>query len=160
VCKVSFNSVNITWVVLLVSKRKILVGMWSFATANNLVSNSQFAINKLRAFISTYHTFRSGIVKNVPLEEETINSNIEAPYRIVKVHRWNHKTRIGNEIKHILSRTVCVKFSGQIFYRFVALYDLHHEVLLYVTKALIAVKASLDVYTVVRTRMKRVLSAF
>jgi len=75
--------------------------MQSFATVNNLVSNSQLAINKLRAFIPTYHTL-SGIVRNVPLEEETIKSNIEALYRW-KFTIWIAGCVLVNTFLHALS---------------------------------------------------------
>jgi len=98
--------------------------------ANNLVLNPKLDKEKLKTFIPIYRTIRSGIVKNIPqhYNEVDLLEFFDAPYKVIEVKRLNRRIRIEGETKYISSRTVCLKFTGQILPKCVYLCRTRHKV--------------------------------
>jgi len=119
-----------------IGRGKILVEMTSAKTANNLVQNSNLMKENLIAFIPTYRTIRTGIVKDIPqhFDESNLLEFFDSPFKVIEVKRLNRRTKIDGEIKYIPSRTVCLKFAGQILPKYVFLCRNRCEVYPYISK--------------------------
>jgi len=102
---------------------KVLVEMVSAKSANNLVLNPNLPKENLKAFVPTYRTIRSGIIKDIPqhYEETDLLEFLDSPFKVCEVRRLNRRMRIEGETKYIPSRTVCLKFVGQILPKYVFL---------------------------------------
>jgi len=110
--------------------------MSSVTAANNLVLNSNLEKENLKAFIPVYRTIRSGIVKGISQHYEDANllEFFNAPFKVVEIKRLNRRIRVNGETKYIPSRTVCIKFAGQILLKYVFFCRTCHEVFLFVPK--------------------------
>jgi len=119
-----------------IGRGKILAEMNSYTAANNLVLNPKLDKDNLRAFIPTYRIVRTGIVKDIPqhFEESDLLQFFDSPFKVVEVKRLNRRTKIDGEIKYIPSRTICLKFAGQILPKYVFLCRNRYEVSPYISK--------------------------
>jgi len=99
-----------------IGRDKILTEMNSVSAANNHVLNPKLEKENLRAFVPTYRTIRTGIVRDIPqhFEESDLLQFFDSPFKVVKVKRLNRRIKINGEIKYIPSRTICLKFAEQI----------------------------------------------
>jgi len=119
-----------------IGRGKVLAEMNSAKSANNLVLNSNLDKENLRAFIPTYRTIRTGIVKDIPLhfDESDLLQFFDSPFKVVEVRRLNRRQKIDGEIKYVPSRTICLKFAGQILPKYIFLCRNRYEVTPYVSK--------------------------
>jgi len=110
--------------------------MNSVKAANNLVLNPNLEKENLRAFIPTYRTIRTGIVKDIPqhFDEADLLEFFDASCKVVEVKRLNRRVTIDGEIKYIPSRSVCLKFTGQVLPKYVFLCRTRHEVYPFIPK--------------------------
>jgi len=115
---------------------KVLVEMSSAKSANNLIFNPILAKENLKAFIPVYRTIRSGIIKDIPqhYDDADLLEFMDSPFKVVEIKRLNRRIRIDSETKFIPSRTVCLKFSGQILPKYVFLCRNRYEVFPFVPK--------------------------
>jgi len=97
--------------------------MKSAKAANSLVQNPKLEKENLKAFIPTYRTVRFGIVKDIPqyFDKAELLQFFDAPYKVIEVKRLNRRLRINGETKYVPSRTICLKFAGQILSKYVYL---------------------------------------
>jgi len=119
-----------------IGRGKILAEMTSAKAANNLVQNPDLMKENLTAFIPTYRTIRTGIVKDIPqhFEESNLLEFFDSSFKVIEVKRLNRRMKIDGEIKYIPSRTVCLKFSRQILPKYVFLCRNRYEVYPYISK--------------------------
>ncbi|XP_018396499.1 PREDICTED: uncharacterized protein LOC108774797 [Cyphomyrmex costatus] len=85
--------------------------------ANRLVENSIFAKHNLKAFIPAFKVLRTGLIQDVPqqFDLDTIKEGLESPRaKILNIQRLNRKITIDNKTKYVPSRTIRIKFAGQI----------------------------------------------
>jgi len=115
---------------------KVLVEMDTAKSANNLVLNPKLSEENLKAFVPVYRTVRSGIIKDIPqhYDESDLLEFLDSPFKVMEVKRLNRRTRIDDETKYIPSRTVCLKFSGQILPKYVYLCRNRFEVSPFIPK--------------------------
>jgi len=99
-----------------IGRSKVLVQTNTYEAANRLATNSSLASYNLRAFIPSYKVLRTGIMRDVPqdLSIEFIKESISSPIKILELHRLNRRTKLDNETSYVPSRTVCIKFAGQV----------------------------------------------
>jgi len=118
-----------------IRRGKILAEMKSAKTANSLIQNSLEKEN-LKAFIPTYRTIRTGIVKDIPqhFDETKLLQFFDSPFKVTEVKRLNRRMRINGEIKYIPSRIICLKFAGQILPKYVFFCRNRYEVFPFVFK--------------------------
>jgi len=64
-----------------------------------------------------------------------LKNSISSPIKVLDIHRLNRRTKIDNKIKYLPSRTVCIKFSGQLLPQYVYLYSCRYSVSPYIPKA-------------------------
>jgi len=119
-----------------IGRGKVLAEMSTAKAANNLVYNSRLEKERFKAFIPIYRPIRSGIVKNISqhFDETGLLEFFDAPYKVTEVKRLNRRVRIDGETKYIPSRTVCLKFAGQILPKYVFFCHSRHEVYPFVPK--------------------------
>jgi len=119
-----------------IGRGKILAEMNSFTMANNLVLNPKLEKENLRAFIPSYRTVRTGIVKDVPqhFEESDLLQFFDSPFKVVEVKRLNRRLKINGELKYVPSRSISLKFAGQILPKYVFLCRNRYEVFPYISK--------------------------
>jgi len=100
-----------------IDRGKVLAEMKSIKAANELVQDPKLEKENLIAFISTYRTIRTGIVKDIPqhVDESEFLQFFESPFKVVEVKRLNKRMKINGENKYIPSRTISLKFAGQFF---------------------------------------------
>jgi len=55
--------------------------------------------------------------------------------KILKIHRLNRRTQVGNDIQYTPSRTICVKFAGQSLPNHVYFYNCRYPVYPFIPKA-------------------------
>lgn len=106
------------------------------SAANKVIADSSLPAAKLNAYIPSYRSLRVGVIKDIPVDmdrDELIRA-IESPYKVLDIYRLNRRVRIENEVKYVPSKTICVKFAGQVLPKHVALYRLRHEVYPYIPK--------------------------
>jgi len=117
-----------------IGRGKILAEMKTVKAANDLVQNPNLEKEKLFAFIPTYRTIRTGIVKDIPqyFDEAELLQYFESPFKVSEVKRLNRRIRINGEIKYIPSRTICLKFIGQFLPKYVFLCRNRYEVFPYI----------------------------
>jgi len=106
-----------------IGRGKILAEMISANAANNLVQNPKLEKENLLAFIPTYRTIRTGIVKDIPqhFDESNLLQFFDSPFKVIEVKRLNRRMKINGETKYIPSRTVCLKFAGQTLPKYIFL---------------------------------------
>jgi len=119
-----------------IGRGKILAEMNSYNAANNLVLNPKLDKDNLRAFVPSYRIVKTGIVKDIPqhFEESDLLQFFDSPFKVVEVKRLNRRLKINGEIKYIPSRTICLKFTGQILPKYVFLCRNRYEVSPYISK--------------------------
>lgn len=109
----------------------MLVDFGSADSANNLVTSQTFKSHGLRAFILTYRTMRTGIVRDIPpsISVKTISNSIEAhPFRIIEVKRLQKRVSSEGSTKLVPSSFITIKFEGQILPKQVSIFKTRHEV--------------------------------
>jgi len=119
-----------------IGRGKILAEMTSAKAANNLVLNPTLLKDNLIAFIPSYRTIRTGVVRDIPqyFDDSNLLEFFDSPFKVIEVKRLNRRTKIDGEIKYIPSRTVCIKFAGQILPKYIFLCRNRYEVHPYITK--------------------------
>jgi len=119
-----------------IGRGKVLAEMTSAKAANNLVLNSSLTKDNLIAFIPSYRTIRTGVVRDIPqyFDESNLLEFFDSPFKVIEVKRLNRRTKIDGEIKYIPSRTVCIKFAGQILPKYIFLCRNRYEVHPYIAK--------------------------
>jgi len=115
---------------------KVLVEMASAKSANNLVLNPRLTKENLKAFVPVYRTIRSGIIKDIlqHYDEADLLEFLDSPFKVAEVKRLNRRIRVNGETKYIFSRTVCLKFVGQILPKYVFLCHNRYEVFPFIPK--------------------------
>ncbi|KYN07830.1 hypothetical protein ALC62_01203 [Cyphomyrmex costatus] len=104
--------------------------------ANRLVANDAFAKYKIRIFIPTYKVLRTGIIKGVDqsLSLDCIKDNIKSSFKIIDIQRLNRRTTVDGQAKYSPSRTLCIKFAGQVLPEVISLFHVIYHVEPYVPK--------------------------
>jgi len=110
--------------------------MKSVKAANSLVQNPQLEKENLKAFIPTYRIIRTGIVRNIPqhFDESELLQFFDSPFKVIEVKHLNRRIRINGETKYIPSRTICLKFAGQTFLKYVFFCRNRYDVFPFVSK--------------------------
>jgi len=118
-------------------RNKILAHMSTYEAANRLIEDRSLAERNLKAFAPMHRILRAGIIRDVPQDFtiDMLKDSTVSPIRILEIHRLNRRTKIDNEIKYLPSRTVCIKFSGQLLPEYVYLYNCRYAVSPYIPKA-------------------------
>jgi len=108
----------------------------SYEIANRLVNNKFLIASNLKAFISSYRVLRTGVVRDIPqdISLETLKESISSPIKILEIHRLNRRLKSGNDIQYVPSRTLCIKFSGQVLPRFIYFYNCRYPVSPFIPK--------------------------
>jgi len=57
-----------------------------------------------------------------------LKDSISSPVKVFDIHRLNKRIKIDNEIKYLSSRTMCIKFSGQLLLQYIYLYNCRYAV--------------------------------
>jgi len=111
--------------------------MCTYEAANRLIEDGSLIGRNLKAFAPIHRILRTGIIRDVPQDFtiDMIKDSIISPIKILEIHRLNRRTKIDNEIKYLPSRTVCVKFSGQLLPEYVYLCNCRYVVSPYIPKA-------------------------
>jgi len=119
-----------------IGRGKVLAEMKSIKAANELVQDPRLEKEKLVAFISTYRTIRTGIVKDISqhVDESELLQFFESPFKVTEVKRLNRRMKINGEIKYIPSSTICLKFVGQFLPKYVFFCRNRYEVFPYIAK--------------------------
>ncbi|KAI5636969.1 hypothetical protein NE865_10269 [Phthorimaea operculella] len=102
-----------------IGRNRCAVAFSKYSDANDFLSSSLLEMNKLKAFIPTFHVTRMGLVRGIPIEwdEEEIKDNITTPIgcgNIIKVRRLNYKVNIDGNTSWKPSQSVVVTFDGQV----------------------------------------------
>jgi len=115
---------------------KVIVQLNSYETANRLVNNKSLTASNLKAFIPSYRVLRTGVVRDIPQDVslETLKESISSPIKILEIHRLNRRLKSGNDIQYVPSRTLCIKFSGQVLPRFIYFYNCRYPVSPFIPK--------------------------
>jgi len=118
-------------------RNRILAQMSTYEAANRLLDDKSLAARNLKAFVPTHRILRTGVIRDVPQDFtiEMLKESIASPVKVIDIHRLNRRTKIDNEIKYSPSRTVCIKFSGQLLPNYVYLYNCRYSVSPYIPKA-------------------------
>ncbi|KYN02858.1 hypothetical protein ALC62_06312 [Cyphomyrmex costatus] len=114
---------------------KIMITVMTATGANRLVENSIFAKHNLKAFIPAFKVLRTGLIQDVPqqFDLDTIKEGLESPRaKILDIQRLNRKITIDNKTEYVPSRTIRIKFAGQILPKEVFLFKVKHEVRPYI----------------------------
>lgn len=120
-----------------IGRGKIMAELKTAKAANDLVTSNLLEANNLRAFIPSYRTLRTGVVRDIPtgISTEAILQSIEAPScKILEVERLNRKIVINGESKSTPSSTITVKFAGQLLPKYIFLFKTRHEVSPFIPK--------------------------
>ncbi|KYN10140.1 hypothetical protein ALC57_17735, partial [Trachymyrmex cornetzi] len=121
-----------------IGKGKILIEAKSATAANRLVDNPTFSKHNLKAFIPAFRVIREGVIQDVPVELalEYIHTHIETPTaKILDIQRLNRRVTINGKSEYVPSKTLRIKFAGQVLPREVFLFKIRHEVRPYIPKA-------------------------
>jgi len=118
-------------------RNKILAQMCTYEAANKLIEDKSLASRNLKALVPLHRILRTDIIRDVPQDFtiDILKDSIASPIRVLEIHRLNRRTKIENEIKYLLSRTVCIKFSGQSLPQYIYLYNCRYAVFPYIPKA-------------------------
>jgi len=119
-----------------IGKGKVLAEMTSAKAANNLINSPRLQKEGLKAFVPTYRTIRSGIVKDIPqtIDENDLLEFFDAPCKVLEVRRLNRRVKIDGEVKYVPSRTVCLKFAGQLLPKYIFFSRTRYEVYPFIPK--------------------------
>ncbi|KYN04632.1 hypothetical protein ALC62_04504, partial [Cyphomyrmex costatus] len=122
-----------------IGRGKILIEVRSAAGANRLIENQIFPQNDLRAFIPAYKVLRTGIIQDVPqqIDLDTIKEGIESPksaarQAVIDLQRLNRRIVRDNKVEYVPSRTLRVKFAGQLLPKEIFIFKVRHAVRPYV----------------------------
>lgn len=126
-----------------IGRGKILVELKSASAANNLVKSPLLNAHKLRAYIPTYRTLRTGVIRDIPtdISEEIIKKYIESPFKVIEVHRLNQRITRDDKSEIVPSKSICIKFAGQTLPKHVFLFCTKHVVTTYIPKVRICYRA-------------------
>ncbi|XP_011700856.1 PREDICTED: uncharacterized protein LOC105457718, partial [Wasmannia auropunctata] len=116
---------------------KILVEVRTAAAANNIVNNSYWGKNNLKAFIPSFRVLRTGIIKDIDqsLDIDCIKENLTSRVRVISIQRLNRRLHINGKVQYAPSRTLCVKFAGQCLPSEIILFNARYRVDPYIPKA-------------------------
>jgi len=119
-----------------IERSKILAEMTSAKTANNLVQNTRLEKENLKAFIPTYRTIRTGIMRDIPqhFDEFELLQFFDSLFKVIEVKRLNRRIIINGETKYMSSRIICLKFAGQILPKYVFFFRNRYDVFPFVSK--------------------------
>lgn len=92
---------------------KVSIFFKSRDAANALVDDKRLAAKDLEAFIPPFHTFRKGIIRDVPLEltDHLILSNTKSPINVVAVNRLNRRTTLTSHMDLQADASASVSYS-------------------------------------------------
>ncbi|KYQ52361.1 hypothetical protein ALC60_08524 [Trachymyrmex zeteki] len=117
-----------------VGRGKILIEVKTPSAANKLVENPIFPKHNLRAFIPAFKVLRTGVIQDVPqqIDIDSLRSHLESPRAkildISIIQRLNRRCGKDGKVEYVPSKTIRVKFAGQILPQEVFLYKVRHEV--------------------------------
>ncbi|KYQ51273.1 hypothetical protein ALC60_09636 [Trachymyrmex zeteki] len=116
---------------------KAIIEAKSADAANRLLSNSVFERNNLRAFIPSFKVLRSGIIRGVDqsISIDCIKENIVSKAKILDIQRLNRRVSDNGKTTYVPSRTISIKFAGQILPSEVVLFNVLYKVEAFVPKA-------------------------
>ncbi|XP_071580218.1 uncharacterized protein [Temnothorax nylanderi] len=119
-----------------ISKGHVQVVLTSAEAANRLIDDRSLASYGLKAFIPSYKTARTGIIRDIPqsLTIENLLENLESSPKTIEAHRLNRRIKDGNSYRYEPSRSVCVKFAGQSLPNSVSIFKVRHTIFLFVPK--------------------------
>ncbi|KYN19743.1 hypothetical protein ALC57_07896 [Trachymyrmex cornetzi] len=120
-----------------IGRGKILIVVKTATAANRLVENSIFPKHNLRAFIPAFKVLRTGVIQDVPQEIglESLKESMESPAaKILDVQRLNRRIVKEGKPEYVPSRTVRVRFAGQILPQEVFVYKVRHTVRPFIPK--------------------------
>jgi len=117
-------------------RNRVIVEMRTLDSANRLISNEQLSVHKLKAFIPLHKVLRTGIIRDVPQDFtlEMLKESTSSVVRILEIHRLNRRVKIDGELKYVPSRTICIKFAGQILPPHVFIYGCKYDVFPFIPK--------------------------
>ncbi|XP_070522165.1 uncharacterized protein [Cardiocondyla obscurior] len=110
---------------------KILVELSDFQSANKLIFSPEIKAAGLKAFITSFKLFRTGIIKDVSLEltDEDIVENIDSSIKVLEIQRLNRRVSSDDgSSNYILSRGIRIKFKGQSIPRYIFLFKIEYAV--------------------------------
>ncbi|KYN28483.1 hypothetical protein ALC57_02095 [Trachymyrmex cornetzi] len=120
-----------------IGRGKIFIEAKSAAAANRLVDNPAFPKHNLKAFIPAFRVLREGVIQDVPteLELDYIRRHIESPCsKILDIYRLNRRITTNGKSEYVPSKTLRIKFAGQVLPRDVFLFKTKHEVRPFIPK--------------------------
>lgn len=122
-----------------IGRGKILTEFYTAKAANSVIGHPKLREKKLEAFIPAFRVMRTGVVKDIPLDicEDDLLTAIETQVKIISVRRMNMKTRVDGTVQYIPSRTVLLRFEGQVLPDSVALYKMRLPVTPYIPRVII-----------------------
>ncbi|XP_018397608.1 PREDICTED: uncharacterized protein LOC108775675 [Cyphomyrmex costatus] len=118
-----------------IGRGKVLIEVKSASAANRLVENQAFPQNDLKAFIPAYKVLRTGIIQDVPqqIDIDNIKEDIESSRaRIIDIQRLNRRVVRDNKVEYLPSRTLRVKFAGQLLPQEIFIFKVRHAVRPYI----------------------------
>lgn len=117
-------------------KTRILVELKTAEAANKLVDTQPLAPKNLKIFIPAFKVMRVSIIRNVPqdLDINSIKDHIESPHKILDIERLNRRVKDGDNFVLQPSRTIRLKFKGQILPNYISIYRVKHDVFPFITK--------------------------
>ncbi|KYN12067.1 hypothetical protein ALC57_15776 [Trachymyrmex cornetzi] len=109
---------------------KTIIEVRSAEAANRLLSNPVFEKNNLRAFIPSFKVLRAGIIIGIDqsISLECIKENIISKTKILYIQRLNRRVTNNGKASYEPSRTICIKFAGQVLPSEVALFNALYKV--------------------------------
>lgn len=119
-----------------IGRSKLSVEFFNPEAANTFLDNPILREKNLSATIPSFRVIRSGIIKDIPTDfsPEDLVASIESSAKILSATRLNRKIRNEQGSSLVPSRSVLVKFEGQILPSAVSIFKVRHPVLPYIPK--------------------------
>ncbi|KYN10138.1 hypothetical protein ALC57_17733 [Trachymyrmex cornetzi] len=113
-----------------------MVDLKTASAANNLVKCSLLQEHNLKAYIPTYRTLRTGVIRDIPvdLEDETVKRYLISQNKIIEVNRLMRRTTKNGKSEITPSKSLCIKFAGQSLPKYVSLFHTRHAVSTFIPK--------------------------
>ncbi|XP_011169827.1 uncharacterized protein LOC105202836 [Solenopsis invicta] len=117
-----------------IGRGKSLVVLKSAQAANNLISSLFLKQLQYKAFIPSYLTSRSGVIRGITTDysELFLEDNIRSSNKILKVIRLNRKITVDGKTKVVPSSIIRVIFEGKAFPAYVSPFHVRFKVDTYI----------------------------
>lgn len=102
-----------------IGRNRITLAFTQFEKANEFLSHPSLIKNNFKAFVPTFQVTRMGVVRGIPTEwsDDEVLENITVPVgcgKIIKMRRFNYKTKVDGAPVWKPSQTVLLTFDGQV----------------------------------------------